>query len=462
MSEAPPLKIHQAYIVQSSLFYFPAFLEAPDTLVGPLHFLAQGDMQTLREKRGNRELRSSLRRVRGQAHCKSLFIRRVGPILNPLAQAKSVSADDWDTRIEGWLIPRLEAPHTKRGHLPYLVPANWSFRLLNAPAQWPEFHLRPSLKLHIFPYGVVDALLCTEFFSKPGLDVGQFTRLINGLSHVRRRRGRGAVFEVANANSVGEAHLELNTSEILNRLADKTLNRALFANEQPPPRQEDPLDASLSMTVFLNRVEPPFSPKDHAAEICALMTGMENWQGLDDEYVAPYAKRDYGRYEGDYVRLGRYCSVVRFAQPGHRGGRRVLGWNLLSRMQLARIEAFLYTIYAERLNDIWFEQRQVKEKAWEALKHWASLRDDFMPEGSLFYFWDDLLGFSLQSLGGHRRVYERAAELANVEEKRGAFAEELSAFMKYGLQQEPWLFTAWKRLSPLYKMAQPFLKGGVP
>jgi len=459
VADSSTLKIHQAYIVQSSLFYFPAFLEAPETLIQPLRFLAQGDVQTLREKGGNGELRALLRRVRGQPHPQSLFVQRIGPILDPLAQAKSVSYDDWDTRIAGWLVPRLKAPHTGRGHLPYLVPANWSFRLLNAPEKW-EFHLRPSLKLHIFPYGVVDALLCTEFFSKPGLDVSQFTCLLNGLSHVRQRRGRGAVFEVASANSVGEAHPELNTSEIMVTLAD-TLKRGLFKGGQTF-RREDPLEASLTMAVFLNRTEPPLSPKDHVAELCALVTGTENWQGLDEEYVAPYAKRDYGSHEGDYVQLGRYCSVVRFAQPEHRAGRRELGWNLMSRIQLARMEAFLYTIHAGQLNDIWYEQRQDKEKAWEALKHWASLKDGYMPEGSLFYFWDDLLGFSLQSLGGHRKIYERAAVLANVEGKRGAFAEELSAFMKYGLQQEPWLFTAWKRLSPLYKVAQPFLKGGVP
>jgi len=78
------------------------------------------------------------------------------------------------------------------------------------------------------------------------------------------------------------------------------------------------------------------------------------------------------------------------------------------------------------------------------------------------YFWDDVLGFSDQPLGGHRKVYKQAAVLADVEGRRKAFAEELSAFMKYGLQNEPRLFTAWKRLKLVYKMVQPLLQGGVP
>jgi len=463
VSASPPLKIHQAYIVQSSLFYFPAFLENPKSLIEPLRFLAQGDFETLIEREDpgfDWTLLQDWAQLQNRRPCSSLFICRIGPILDPRAWTVSESADDWDTQAEGWLLPRLKAPHTGRGHLPYPVPANWSFRLINPPQGWPAFHLRPKLRLHIFPYGVVDALLCTEFFSEPGLDVSQFARLVNGLSHVRRRKGRGAVFEVANTNSVGEAHPRLNTPEILVTLAD-ILNRALFGKEQPLPVREDPLDAPLATVLFLNQTVPPLSGEEHAAEMCGLATGDEHWPRIAVEHVQPYAQTDYGRYEGDYIKWGRLHSIVYVAYPRRRAGRRRFYWKLLGRVQLARVEAFLYRLYAGRLNDIWREHQEDKQKALEAFKHWLSMRADHMPEGDVFFFWNDLLGFSGQPLGGHRKVYERAAALADVEGKRDAFAEKLGAFMKYGLQTEPRLFTAWKRLNLLYKAVKPFLQGGV-
>lgn len=457
MSDSP-LKIHQAYIVQSSLFYFPTFLENPKLLIKPLRFLAQGNMEALIE---SKDLDFDWTLLQARPSYNSPFIRRVGPILNPVDWTASDLADDWDTDADGWLISRLEAPHTGRGHMPYLVPANWSFRLINPPDGWPSFHLRPALKLHIFPYGVVDALLCTEFFSGPGLNVSQFTRLVNGLSHVRRRKGRGAVFQAASANSVGQAHPELNTSEVLASLAG-TLEKALPKKGQPRPQREDPLDAPMAVVLFLNQMEPPLSPDDHAAEICGLVTGDEHWSRIAPQRAKSYAESDYGRYEGDYIKWGRLHSVVHIAYPRRRAGRRRFYWNLLSRIQLARVEAFLYRLYASRLNDIWREHQEDKQKAWQAFKRWVSMKGDYMPKGSLFYFWDDLLGFSGQPLGGHRKVYARAAALADVEGRRKVFAEELGAFMKYGLQTEPRLLTAWKRLSPLYKMVKPFLKGGMP
>jgi hypothetical protein len=457
-STSVALKIHQAYIVQSALFYFPSFLEHPEALIEPLRFLAQGDMQALMERE---DLGFDWTLLQAQPSYDSPFVRRVGPILDPLAQFTSGLGDDWDTQAGGWLLPPLRAPHSQRGHLPYLVPANWSFRLLNPPDGYPKFHVRPALKLHIFPYGVVDVLLCTEFFSQLGLNVTQFVRLVNGLSHVRQRRGRGAVFEVASANSVGKAHPKLNTSEILVTLAD-TLNRVLFEREMPPPCREDPLDAPLAIALFLSQTRPLLSPADHAAQIYGLATGKEDWQSIDPEYAKPYARSSYGMLKEDYIRLGRLHSVVQVVQPKHRAGKRELYWSLLSRIQLARVEAFLYTLYGRQLNSLWREHQKDSQKAWEAFKHWLSMKDGYMPNGDLFFFWDDLIQFSSQPQRGHSNVYERAAALAGVEKQRKAFAEEFAAFMRYGLQAEPRLFTAWKRLSPLYKVIQPFLKGGTP
>lgn len=458
MPDFPPLKIHQAYIVQSSLLYFPAFLEDLKLLVKPLRFLAQGDIRALLERQ---DVDLDLVSLRRWPDYDSSFICRIGAIVNPEYKATWARGEDWDTKADDWLIPRLEAPHTGRGHLPYLVPANWSFRLINPPEGWPVFHLRPKLRLHIFSYGVVDVLLCTEFFSRQGLDVSQFTRLLNGLSHVRRRKGRGAVFQVASANSVGQAHPQLNTSEIVKNVAD-TLSRVLFETSQPLPEMQDPLDASLAVLLFLNQTDSPFSPADHASELCGLTTGNERWQRMAQARIEPYAQSDYGLYEEDYIKLGRLHSIICIDYPQRREPRRRFYWSLFSRIQLARVEAFLYRLYASELNDLWREHQEDRQKAWEAFKHWISMKEDYMPEGDLFYFWDDLLGFSEQPLGGHRKVYRQAAALADVEGRRKAFAEELAQFMKYGQQTEPRLLTAWKRLSPLYKMVQPFLKGGAP
>ena len=452
-SPSAPLKVHRAYVVQSALFYYPVFLQDPEALIRPLRFLARGDMRTLFE-----DVDPDLDPDRVQyvpAH-NSAFIRRVGPVVDPLAQFSSGWADDWDTGIDNWLIPPLRAPHTRRGHLPYLVPANWSFRLHNAPGDGPAFQLRPTLKLHVYPYGVVDALLCSEFSCPDGMEVGHLTRLLNGLSHVRQRRGRGAVFEVASAHSAGSAHPRLNTAEMLVTVAD-TLNRALFGRPQPRAHGQDPRDAPLSTLVILARTTPALSPADRAKELCGLVRGVEDWAGLDAEYAKPYGESDHGRRAGDYVKLGRLHSLVRVTQPGHRAGRRRLYWSLFSRIQLARIEAFLYRYYAAALNDIWREQQQDRERAWEAFKHWLSMRGDYAPQGDLFYFWDDLLGFSGQPLGGHRPLYERAAELAGVAERRTAFEREFAAFVKYGARTEPRLLTAWKRLSPLHALLKPFL-----
>lgn len=455
MSDSP-LKIHQAYIVQSSLFYFPAFLEDAKSLIKPLRFLAQGDMETLMERE---EPGFDWTRLQDWPCYDSFFIRRIGTVLDPRAQVAWEPEDDWDTQADDWLVSHLGAPHTGRGHLPYLVPANWTFRLVNPPEGLPGFHLRPTLKLHVFPYGVVDALLCTEFFSRPGLDVSHFTQLVNGLSHVRRRRGRGAVFEVASANSVGQAHPRLNTSEILGDVAD-TLSRGLFETPQALPQTQDPLDASLAVLLFLNHTDPPFSPTDHAAEMCGLATGNERWSRMAPERVKPYIQSDYGLYEGDYIKLGRLHSIVRVDYPRRRTARRRFYWSLLSRIQLARVEAFLYRLYTSRLNDLWREHQEDRQKAWEAFKRWVSMKGDYMPEGDLFYFWDDLPGFSGQSLGGHRKVYEQAAALADVEKRRQVFAQELSTFMEYGLRTESQLVTIWNRVRSLHQLLNPFLKGG--
>lgn len=427
-------------------------------MIEPLRFLARGDVQTLIEQE---DAGFDWQRLLDWPGYNSLFIRRIGAVVDPQPKLPWNREDDWDTQADDWLLPRLEAPHTGRGHLPYLVSANWSFRLINPPEGWPAFHLRPKLKLHIFPYGVVDVLLCTEFFSKKGLDVSQFTQMVNGLSHVRRRRGRGAVFQVANANSVGQAHPQLNTSEIMGDVAD-TLNRGLFEAPQPSPEIQDPRYATLSVLLFLNEIDEPFSPTDRAAEMCGLVTGNEHWSRIASKRAEPYAASDYGLYEGDYIKWGRLHSVVRIDCPQRREARRRFYWSLLSRIQLARIEAFLFRRYASQLNDLWREHQEDQQKAWEAFKRWLSMREDYMPEGDQFFFWDDLLGFSDQPLGGHRKVYRQAAALADGEGQRKAFVEELSKFIKYGQQMEPRLLTAWKRLSPLYKMLKPLLKGGAP
>lgn len=452
----PLLKIHQAYIVQSSLLYFPAFLEDLKALLKPLRFLAQGDMRSLRERK---ELKAVRRRIQGKPHGKSPFIRFIGPILNPLAKSKVRSVDDEAPWEKVWSIPTIKAAHTQRGHLPYLVPANWSFRLAEPPAGWPRFRIRPTLKLHIFPYGVIDILLCTEFSSQQGLDMSQFIQLVNSLSHIRATREQNVVFDVTNA----KLSFRRNTLGIMQEVGS-TLREKLFEKGNQPLHRQDPRDAHtpLAVVLFLNQTDPPLSPADHATQICGLVTGDERWEKIAHDYAEPYAKRDYGKYAGDFIKWGRLHSVVSVVEPRHRGGRRLLYWKMLSRIQLARVEAFLFSLYVERLNKIWREQQQDNQRAWEAFKHWASMKDDYMPQASLFYFWDDLLGFSRQPLGGHNRVYEQAAALASVEERKKAFAEELSAFMKYGLQTEPQLLTVWKRLIPLYNLVKPFLKGGAP
>jgi hypothetical protein len=447
-----PLKIHQAYIVQSSLLYFPAFLEDPKALLEPLRFLAQGDMRALRERK---ELKAVRRRIQGRPHGKSPFIRFIGPILNPLAKYRARSVDDEAPWRNVWSIPTIQAPHTQRGHLPYLVPANWSLRLVEPAASWPRFHLRPRLKLHVFPYGLIDILLCTEFSSQQGLDVSQFVPLVNGLSHVRSTRELDVAFEVTNA----KLSFQRNALGIMQEVGS-TLQEKLFNKGNQPLHRQDAQDAPLAVVLFLNRIDPSLMPADHAAQICGLVTGDEHWKRLAPDYVEPYAERDYGKYQGDFIKLGRLQSVVSIAEPRHRGGRRLLYWKMLSRIQLARVEAFLFSLYTNRLKEIWCQAQQDNQRAWEAFKHWVSMKDDYMPQTSLFFFWDDLVGFSRQPLGGHSKVYERAAELAGVEERKKAFAEELSAFMKYGLQTEPRLLTAWKRLSPLYSLVEPFLKGG--
>ncbi|MBN1583986.1 MAG: hypothetical protein JXA89_24975 [Anaerolineae bacterium] len=393
------VKIHQAYLIQSALAYLPDLLESPNTLYKLLRPLALGTSPESGIDVGTRVIWA---RIYGAGGGRTgPFVRRLGPVSAPQSGKLYQYDQEGEELTGGWVLPKLDAPHTGRGHYPYLIQANWSFRLLNPPQDTPVFHLRPRLKLHLFPYGVVNALLCTEFFSKSGLDVTQFIHLTNTLSHVRRG-GLPLVFEVAGGHWVGGTHPRYTTKQILSAAFD-TLQQSLFEHHTPPAfLRENPGDAPLSTLLCLNRITPPDALQAHPKAACGLVTGEPRWQQIASRLADPYTTPDYGKYEGDYIKWGRLNSVICVRWPENRRYRHHLYWKLHSRIELARIEAFLYDLLADLL--------------------------DRTPTNGLLDFADDLLGFAQQPLGGHRKVYRQAASLARVEQVRSTFIEKRRLF----------------------------------
>lgn len=445
------VKIHQAYVVQSSLLHFESFLFHPEQLLPPFAFLAAGDALYL--ERTDREeaisARRSLHRCSSTPGPSGRFIKGIGPISHR-AYSFDVPEDDPGEEFppEFWMIPGVEAPCSNLGHVPYLVDANWSFRLLNRPADMPPFHLRPHLYLHLFPYGVVNMLFCTELFCKKGLEVTQLVHLLQGLSHVERS-WRPLTFELTRA----AAHEQVSTREIFSRAAEE-LDRRLFISSQKPYHLEDRLHAPMSTVVLLGNVQPKLDPRKHAREMSGLVTGEADWQTNRPEYAKPYGGSDYGKRTGDWIKFGKRNPIVYvpiFGGEGtrsYRHARRLFFWNLSSRVELARCEAFLYRYYADYMGQVW--QRWVKDRSvlLDWLNRQVSLQEGYVEELRPLFFWEDLLSFADRQ-AYHSKVYRIAAEKAEVPQLRARFETEMKRFMDFALAEEPRAVAAVKRLLPV-------------
>ena len=464
LNEDPSLRITQAYIVNSYLAFFPAFLRpGPEVMKPHFRFLAAGDPRalTLGKVPDAVKYREDLYRCATRGKSSHRFIQGLGPILNPapqLAFSPDLMLDDVageDIPFDVWLVPGVIAPHTGLGHVPYLIDANWRFRLLNAPSSWPSFRLRMRMHIHLFAYGVANCLLCMSYGSDDGMLVSDFIRLLQSLGEWGRTKG--LVFEVRHGRNKTEWNAEETAAAAFGQLGAE-----LFLDHQSfvmPKRHAN----RLSSMVLLSHTIPPMRPDLHAKEMSGLVTREEKWQDNSDEYAAPFAVSDYGKRTGDWIKFGHHQAVVyvpSFTERERRSRRRFF-WNLNSRVELARIQIFLFDHFGEELNELKAQWVRDRYQLGSYLRRQLKFETGYVQELRAFLFWDDLLGFHGRAVGAHSRAYALASKKTGLEEARGQFGERLAQLIEVGLREEPRPITFLKSPKTLLENVIPFLGSGI-
>ncbi|MBU1751897.1 MAG: CHAT domain-containing protein, partial [Chloroflexi bacterium] len=355
---AAPVRIQEAYLLWTTLAFFPAFLESPAALRPPLTALAQADPATLRERD-----RETWYLYDPEAEGAQRFIPGLGRI---------VAGD-----ARGWPLPL--APHlSQRGHVPYLIDPHWQVQWVGPARVLGNVYTESSVHVHLFPTGMVSILTGVRLRDPAGMTT---ERLVELVSRVRPSRPHAQFL-------VGHRGQEESVDEVgLTRRVRETLSQGLFGQPRQHRRLRRPLSDWGLLYVYVT--DPPLARPEHTQEMARLAT--LELADLDVTVVTACSRTDRALFAGDWVLVeNEHESVAYTPAMTRRDNRRRFLWQLAAVIEFAYIEAALCDYFIG------------------ARAGTAELRD----------LLQDLALFHLDIPDRYQTVYRRLATLLRTEERR--------------------------------------------
>jgi predicted phosphodiesterase len=373
----PPeeVRVHQAYVVYTTLAHIPAFLDAPESLRPPFLLLGQGDPGYLRVQGTDRQkLELQERFAPPRAPSAGEKPREFGCFVPGMGRIVDGSGADW-------VLKKASAPDSHRGHVPWLVQPNWRVRLDPAALgieDWPsdrQVEANPGLALHLYSYGLVAVCLRMPLRCGQGLLWKDFVALVKAAAPFQEIYRQPAVYTLR----AGGRTRTLRAAEIVEQAMEHLANcffesRAEYAIQ---PTGEARLHTAI-------QVQETWPEKLKAEAYHPLMAGLmemrPNWQEVARDRAQTYRRTEtgLGRLEGDWVTMNEQRLTV-VAAKAHRKSKRKYLWRLHAWAELACAQAWMAQLSEFRL---------AAGAATEASPEWRA-------------FWEDLTGL------GRRAVRQR-------------------------------------------------------